>query len=63
MANSYLSVIDASDPANMKTLGKVPAGLFPREMTITADGRWLVFTNFDSASVELVDLAAFRPQP
>jgi DNA-binding beta-propeller fold protein YncE len=34
----------------------IPAGSFPRELAVTADGHVLVLTNFASRTVELVDL-------
>ena len=50
----WLSVID---PVTAKIIGNVPAGLFPRELNVTADGKTLLVTNFSSGSLELVDLA------
>ena len=49
-----ISVIDAShlDAAP----GSIPAGGFPRELRVTADGKSLLVTNFESGSVELIDL-------
>ena len=35
----------------------IPAGGFPRELRITQDGKSLLVTNFESDSVELIDLA------
>jgi DNA-binding beta-propeller fold protein YncE len=49
----WLSVID--DGAKVM-VGAVPAGLFPRELKATADGKTLLVTNFASNSLELVDL-------
>jgi len=37
--------------------GSIPAGGFPRELRITSDGKSLLVTNFESGSVELIDLA------
>jgi DNA-binding beta-propeller fold protein YncE len=53
-------------------LGTIPAGTFPRELRVTEDGRTLLVTNFNSSTLELVDLArlplrstvtAGRPMP
>jgi DNA-binding beta-propeller fold protein YncE len=35
----------------------IPAGGFPRELRVTSDGGSLIVTNFESGSVELIDLA------
>lgn len=35
----------------------IPAGGFPRELRITSDGKSLLVTNFESGSIELIDLA------
>lgn len=54
-----LTVIDtakiASGPAAV--LGVIPAGGFPRELRVTADGQTLLVTNYTSNTLELVDLA------
>jgi DNA-binding beta-propeller fold protein YncE len=54
----WLSVID---PVTFKVIGAVAAGLFPRELYVTADGKTLLVTNFSSNSLELVDLARLTP--
>jgi hypothetical protein len=54
----WLSVID---PVTFKVIGNVPAGLFPRELYVTADGKTLLVTNFSSNSLELVDLVRLTP--
>jgi DNA-binding beta-propeller fold protein YncE len=36
--------------------GSIPAGGFPRELKVTGDGKSLLVTNFESGSVELIDL-------
>jgi DNA-binding beta-propeller fold protein YncE len=56
--SEWLSVID---PVNFKVIGNVAAGLFPRELYVTADGKTLLVTNFASDSIELVDLAGLTP--
>ncbi len=50
-----ISVLDARhlDAAT----ASIPAGGFPRELRITSDGKGLLVTNFESESVELIDLA------
>jgi DNA-binding beta-propeller fold protein YncE len=53
-SREWLSVIDARTNA---VEGAVPAGLFPRELKVTPDGKTLLVTNFNSKSLELVDLA------
>ena len=53
-SREWLSVIDARTNA---VEGVVPAGLFPRELKVTADGKTLLVTNFNSKSLELVDIA------
>ena len=50
-----ISIVDASHldaPA-----GSIPAGGFPRELRVTADGKSLLVTNFESESVELIDVS------
>ena len=39
------------------TLGTIPAGAFPREMAVSADGRTLFLTNFSSQSLQVIDVA------
>jgi DNA-binding beta-propeller fold protein YncE len=54
----WLSVIN---PVTYKVIGNVPAGLFPRELYVTQDGKTLLVTNFSSNSLELIDLARLTP--
>lgn len=56
--SEWLSVIDAT---RNQVIGSIPAGLFPREMVVTADGKTLVVTNAASASLQLVDLDRLTP--
>lgn len=56
--HEWLSVID---PAALKVVGHVPAGQFPRDMEVTADGRTLLVINANSNSLELVDMARLTP--
>lgn len=37
-------------------LGTIPAGAFPREMSVSADGRTLFVTNFGSNSLQVMDV-------
>ncbi|HEY1758948.1 MAG TPA: hypothetical protein VGG72_26480 [Bryobacteraceae bacterium] len=39
------------------TRGMIPAGAFPREMSVSADGRTLFLTNFGSNSLQMMDVA------
>ena len=54
-----LTVVDAAQVAAGATslVGEIPAGAFPRELRMTADGRTLIATNFNSGTVEFIDLA------
>jgi YVTN family beta-propeller protein len=38
------------------SVGSLPAGSFPRELRVTADGHTLLLTNFESRSLEVIDL-------
>jgi DNA-binding beta-propeller fold protein YncE len=60
-----LTVIDAGKvrAGAIATLGVIPAGGFPRELRITADGLALLVTNFSSNTLEIVDLARLRMKP
>jgi len=53
-----LSVIDAAQvgAGAAAVIGRIPAGGFPRELRVIDDGRTLVVTNYNSNTVELVDL-------
>jgi YVTN family beta-propeller protein len=57
--NQSLSVIDTDKVASgaAAVVGSIPAGAFPRELTVTADGKTLLVTNFASNSIMLIDLA------
>lgn len=54
-ANQSVSVLDAAKPDAPQS--GIPAGGFPRELMVTADGKTLLITNYTSGSVELVDMA------
>lgn len=59
-----LTVIDTAKIASgAAVLGVIPAGGFPRELRVTADGQTLLVTNFTSNTLELVDLARVPLQP
>ncbi len=60
-----LTVIDAARVAEGAgaVLGSVPAGAFPREMRVTADGRTLLLTNYISKTVDVIDLARLPVTP
>jgi YVTN family beta-propeller protein len=54
-----LTVIDSARVLEgaAAVIGSVEAGGFPRELKLTNDGRTLLMTNFNSKTLELVDLA------
>lgn len=54
-----LTVIDATkvESGASAIVGSIPAGAFPREMRVTADGRTLILTNFGSQTIQMIDLA------
>ncbi len=54
-----LSVLDASAVAKgaAAVIGEIPAGAFPRELRLTADGRTLIATNYNSRTVQVIDVA------
>ena len=59
-----LAVVDAAKlraGGEKSVLGEMPAGGFPRELRVTADGRTLFVTNFSSGTLEMIDLARALP--
>jgi DNA-binding beta-propeller fold protein YncE len=56
--SEWLSVIDARKIAQgeQAVLGHVPTGAFPREVFVMGDGKTLLVTNFNSNSMELIDI-------
>lgn len=54
-----VTVIDAGTVRRgaAAVVGSVPAGAFPREMRLLPGGRALVLTNFNSNSIQIIDLA------
>ena len=57
--NQSLTLIDGGRVSSgaAAVLGTIPAGAFPRELTLTADSRTLLVTNYNSKTLEVVDLA------
>jgi DNA-binding beta-propeller fold protein YncE len=53
-----LTVIDAAKVAAgaSAVIGSIPAGAFPRELRVSADGRTLFLTNFGSRTIQMIDL-------
>jgi DNA-binding beta-propeller fold protein YncE len=53
-----LTVVDAEKlrTGASAVRGTVPAGAFPRELRLTADGRTLFVTNFGSRTLEMIDV-------
>ncbi len=58
---STVAVIDLADKARM--VGQIPAGIFPREVAVTPDNRWLIISNYLSGMVEKIDLDTLISQP
>lgn len=52
-----LSVIDTHAALSHKpaVIGAIPAGAFPREMSVVSQRNWLLITNFGSNQLEVVD--------
>jgi DNA-binding beta-propeller fold protein YncE len=51
-----LSALDVSKIGHSEAVvGTIPAGAFPREMCVSADGRTLFVSNFGSSSLEIID--------
>lgn len=50
------SSVIALNPSDLTPIATIPAGNFPRELALTADGRWLFIGNFNSGTLEQVDL-------
>ena len=64
-SRSTLDVIDTANvAAGAKALvGTIPAGAFPRELRLSSDGKTLFLTNFQSQTVEVIDLARLHVDP
>ena len=54
-----LTLIDAHRVAEgpAAVLGTLPTGRFPRELSVTRDGRTLLLTNFDDQTLAVIDVA------
>jgi DNA-binding beta-propeller fold protein YncE len=51
-ATSNLAVVSTSDNASLRLLGYVGAGGFPRDMTVSPNGKSLIVSDFDSGDIE-----------
>ena len=60
-ATQNLTIIDAQKITSgaAAVLGTVPAGVFPRELRLTHDGKTLLLTNFGSKNLAMIDMARF----
>lgn len=58
-----LTVIDPRKNGADAVVGSIEAGTFPRELSVTQDGRTLVLTNFGSQTIQLIDLARLPLRP
>ena len=60
----HLTVIDAGKITGGAdaVLGTIPAGAFPRQMHVTADGRTLLVTNYASGTLQVIDVARLPVQ-
>ncbi|AMY09312.1 PQQ-dependent catabolism-associated beta-propeller protein [Luteitalea pratensis] len=58
-ATQNLTIIDARKITSgaAAVLGTVPAGVFPRELRLTNDGKTLLLTNFGSKNLAMIDMA------
>ncbi len=59
-APQTLSVLDAAkmeQPGAYATLGTIPSGAFPRELSVSSDGQTLFLTNAGSSSLQVMDIA------
>jgi DNA-binding beta-propeller fold protein YncE len=57
-----MTLIDARRFSEGKAaiLGTLPTGAFPRELSVTRDGRTLLLTNFDSKTLAIIDIAKMK---
>jgi len=57
-----LTVIDISDGdgRDPAILGTIPVGIFPRDLSVSPDGRTVVVSNFGSNSLTLLDVSKLR---
>jgi DNA-binding beta-propeller fold protein YncE len=64
-APQELTVLDTGkiEAGAASILGTIPAGVFPREMSVSADGRTLFVTNFGSNSLHAIDVTRLPVAP
>ena len=55
MANA--TILDVASPSSASVVATIPAGNFPREITVSADGATLYLTNFNSDALQVIQLA------
>lgn len=58
-AAQTLTVLDSAkivQPGTDATLGTIPSGAFPREMSVSTDGHTLFLTNAGSSSLQVIDI-------
>jgi DNA-binding beta-propeller fold protein YncE len=58
-ADDTLSVLEVGNGANIRSIGTIPAGVFPREMCVSPDGRTLYVSNFRSDLLQVIDVEHF----
>lgn len=51
-----LYVVDGDRTRAGAVIGRIPAGAFPRQVTLAPDGRTLYVTNFTSRTVQIIDV-------
>jgi hypothetical protein len=59
-----LTVLDAAKIRGNQdaAIGSIPAGAFPRELRVSADGQTLYLTNFGSKSLQVMDVGRLEPR-
>lgn len=64
-ANQSLTIIDTAKVGGREdaVMGSVPAGMFPRELTMIGDGKTLLLTNFGSRTLAVIDVARLALEP
>ena len=64
-ARQELTVIDGTRAKEGKAavLGTIAAGIFPREVGLSPDGKTLFVGNYLSSELEIIDLARLAPKP
>ena len=56
-AHSDLAVVSTGGSGPLSLVGYVKAGAFPRDMSVSPDGKTLAVSNFDSGEIETVQLS------